>query len=218
MGTDLSGRFPNIYLFTSCRMRIYIILLIHLLCYSIHSQKYNHQWPYGYGSNLPLNFGYSMIDFNNQSVTVSAIGELDNFDFGDNGSFICDKDGQLQLMTNNCAIRDRNFNIIENGDTLTPGYTWENYCADGGDYTASQVNLFLPDLENDTIIYLLHKDANLSNFYQDVICQNSYLSTIVKKPNGNFYLNKRVKIRSGVMGTAKITATRNATGTKWWTF
>jgi hypothetical protein len=205
-------------------MKKYLLcfLLIAFNIESLTAQKYNYQWPYGYGSNLALDFGFSKIDFNNQQVTISAIGELDHFDFGYNGSFICDKDGQLQLMTNNCAIRDKNFNIIEQGDTLTPGITWDNYCADNGgyygDYPASQANLFLPELSNDSVYYLLHKDANISNFYQDVISQNFYLSIIVKRENGFFYLKEKKKIKEGVMSPRKLTACRSTDGTKWWTY
>ncbi len=199
-------------------MRIYIILVICLFYQTIYSQKYNHQWPFGYGSNLPLNFGFSMIDFNNQSVTISTMGELDNFEFGYNGSFICDKNGQLQLMTNNCAIRDRNFNIIENGDTLTLGTIWDGYCAVGGDYPSSHSTLFLPELNNDSLYYLLHKDKYLSSAFQDVICQHFYVSTIIRRNDGSYYLKERKIIRSGVLGVSQLTATRNAEGTKWWTF
>jgi hypothetical protein len=199
-------------------MKWHIFIFLNIVCSLVYCQKYNHQWPYGYGSNLPLNFGFSMIDFNNQSVSVAVLGELDNFDFGDNGSFICNKNGQLQLMSNNCTIRDRNFNIVENSDTLTPGVTWDNFCADGDGYPSSQNALFLPEIDNDTVYYLLHKDRYLSNQFQDVICQNFYLSIVIKKQNGKYYLKERKKIRSGVLGVSKVTATLNADGTKWWTF
>ena len=187
-------------------------------CFSLFSQKYNYQIPFGYGDDIKEKFGVSVLDFNNHLVTCYPLVGIDRFVVGDNGSYICDKNGQLLMMTNNCDIRDKNFKIITNGDTLTPGTTWDDYCAESGDYPSWQENIFLPELTNDSIYYLLHQDGVLSDFYKTVISENFYISTIVHKKDGRLVLKDKQIIQKGVMSPSKITATINSDKTKWWTY
>ena len=39
------------------------------------AQKYDHQWPFGYGTNLPLQFGISLLDFNGGQVSVAPFAQ-----------------------------------------------------------------------------------------------------------------------------------------------
>jgi hypothetical protein len=178
------------------------------------AQKYDHQWPFGYGTNLPLQFGISLLDFNGGQVSVSPFAQ-NIAEIGTTGSFICDKDGQLMLMTNNCAVFDRNFQVIEGGVELTPGITHDAYCPSGY-YPSYQSALFLPALDNDAITYLLHKDAEISDPLQDIVCQNLYLSVIDRQPNGTFRLKEKRVLLASNMIVSQLTATLHADGTRWW--
>lgn len=198
-------------------MRNFYLLLI-LLPAILPAQQYNAQWVFGYGANFNNDFGFASIDFSPENVTLSPYAEFPGFFLGNNGSFLCSKDGVLELMTDNCSIRDKNFNIIAGGDTLTPGETWGNYCNPAGTYPANQVSLFLPEMNNDSVIYLLHKDANLSDVFQDVVTNHFYLSVIIRKPDGTFYHKSRTTIKSGNLMIDRLTACRNSADTKWWTF
>ena len=191
---------------------------IALLCArQANAQKYDYQWPFGDGHTIANGFGISLLDFNNGQVTVSPFAETDP-EMSNSGSFICDENGELMLMTNNCEVYDRNFQVISGGDSLTPGITFNTFCADFGDYPADQSSLFLPAMDNDSVTYLLHKDSELSDALQDVVSQHFYLSIIVRKPNGTFYLKERKLLLSTNMVVNRLTACLHQDGLRWWTW
>ncbi|MFN0215912.1 MAG: T9SS type A sorting domain-containing protein [Saprospiraceae bacterium] len=181
------------------------------------AQKYDYQWPFGDGHTISNGFGISLLDFNNNQVTVSPFAETDP-EMSNAGSFICDENGALMLMTNNCEVYDRNFQVIEGGDSLTPGNTFNTFCADFGDYPADQSSLFLPALDNDSITYLLHKDSELSDPLQDLVSRNFYLSIIVKKPDGSFHLKEKRLLLATNMVVNRLTACLHQDGIRWWTW
>jgi len=186
---------------------------------SVHTlaQKYDYQWPFGDGHTIANGFGISLLDFNNSQVTVSPFAETDP-EMSNAGSFICDKNGALMLMTNNCEVYDRDFQVISNGDSLTPGVTFNTFCADYGDYPADQSSLFLPALNNDSVFYLLHKDSELSDALQDLVSQHFYLSIIVRQENGAFYLKEKRLLLGANMVVNRLTACLHQDGIRWWTW
>jgi len=181
------------------------------------AQKYDYQWPFGDGHNIDNGFGISLLNFNNSQVTVSAFAETDP-EMSNSGSFICDKNGALMLMTNNCEVYNRDFQVIEGGDSLTSGNTFNNFCADFGDYPADQSSLFLPALDNDSVTYLLHKDSELSDPLQDVVSRHFYLSIIVRKADGSFYRKEKRLLLSTNMVVNRLTACLHQDGVRWWTW
>ena len=204
-------------------MKKYTALLL-VLSFSIllYGQKYDYQWPFGYGANLENSFGFSLLDFNDQSTTVFPFFETDEYEIGDAGSFICDSQGQLMLMTNNCAILDRNFNIIEGTDTLTPGVIYNENCHFSNwiaDYPSGQCSLFMPEMGNDSVFYVINKDFEILITGEDVISRNTYLSKIVRREDTSFYLKeKRILIDDMPVITRSTTACIHADGQRWWTW
>ncbi len=195
----------------------FTLLALLIFTLPLTAQRYDYQWPMGYGSNFALDFGISMLDFNDQDVNVYPFAEIDDFELGEAGSFICDENGNIMLMTNNCKIVDANFQTIPNGDTLTPGSSHDNFCHMGW-YPSFQASLFLPEFSNDSTIYLVHNDAFVSGVFQDVISEAFYTSTIIRKPNGTFYLKEKKLLRADTMIAARVTAGLHADGDKWWTW
>ncbi len=194
-----------------------IVVCAMLVSLQTLAQKYDYQWPFGDGHNIDNGFGISLLDFNNSQVTVSAFAETDP-EMSNSGSFICDKNGALMLMTNNCEVYDRNFQVISGGDSLTPGNTFNTFCADFGDYPADQSSLFLPALDNDSVTYLLHKDSELSDPLQDVVSRHLYLSVIVRKADGSFYLKEKRLLLATNMVVNRLTACLHQDGVRWWTW
>jgi|GEM_PF-4951223 len=154
------------------------------------AQKYDHLWPFGYGENLSLQFGISILDFNLGQVSVGSFAQK-NVRIGNYGSFICDKEGNLMLLTNNCAVFDRNFEVIDGSEVLTPGMLFDSHCEEYGYYPSYQSALFISAIDNDSIIFILHKDSEVSEALQDILSKHLYLSIIIKRPNGTFYLKKK---------------------------
>ncbi len=195
----------------------FTLLALLIFTLSLTAQRYDYQWPMGYGSNFALDFGISMLDFNDQDVNVYPFAEIDDFELGEGGSFICDENGHVMLMTNNCKVVDANFQTILNGDTLTPGYTHDHYCPAGA-FPSTQSTLFLPEFSNDSTIYLVHNDAFVSGVFQDVISEAFYISIIIRRPNGTFYLKEKRLFRETTMIASRVTAGLHADGDKWWTW
>ncbi|MBL7826900.1 MAG: T9SS type A sorting domain-containing protein [Saprospiraceae bacterium] len=188
-----------------------------LLAQQVGGQKFDYQWPFGDGHSISTGFGVSLLDFNNGHVTVSPFAETDP-EMSNAGSFICDENGELMLLTNNCQVFDRNFQVISGGDSLTPGTTFNNFCTEFGDYPANQSSLFLPAMDNDSVIYLLHKDSELSDVLQDVVSQHFYLSVIVRKQNGSFLLKEKILLLNTNMVVNRLTACLHQDGVRWWTW
>lgn len=196
--------------------KIYFLFLVLLPFIALSQHKYDHQWPFGYGSNFDAGFGISLLNFTNGVTEVEPYQEIEHYEIGYSGSFICDTTGQLMLMTNNCDILDHNFNIIENGEDITPGEIHDNYCP-SGDYPSDQCTLFLPDMNKDSITYLVHKDAEIDDELQDVPSRNLYLSTIVKRTDGSFYVKEKQRLllhKDMIWG--RLISVLNADMDKWW--
>lgn len=179
------------------------------------AQRYDYQWPFGDGANLPAGFGISILNFQNQRVSADPYAEVPVFEMSNAGSFVCDAQGNLALMTNNCQIVDRHFQVITGGDSLTPGAIYNDYCA-YGDYPSYQSSLFLPELGNDSVYYLLHKDLEIWDEKQDLVSRYFYLTLVVRKPDGSYYVRERSILLHTDMVTSRLTACIQRDGDRWW--
>lgn len=186
----------------------------------LDAQKYDYQWPMGYNStSIPNeNFGISSLNFSSNEIGVTNY----NSDFypialPHGSSFICDKNGELLLITNNCKVFNKNFQTIAGSEELTPGPIYDDYCGSGS-YPTSQSSLILPDSNNDSIFYVLHKDAELSNELQAVVNKNFYFSTIKKNQDGLFFLEKKETLLSSEMLPGKVTACIHEDKERWWAY
>jgi hypothetical protein len=64
--------------------------------------------------------------------------------------------GELVAFTNGCELRGSDYALMENGDTLNPGYHRTFLCDEYGGYAFEQGALFLPDPGSDSLYYLFH--------------------------------------------------------------
>lgn len=151
------------------------LFLLKSIC--LIGQKYYHEWPAGYGEDTSRVFGLSFLDFNNKKLKMT--GPLPTpFNIGSNGAFICDQNGSVMLMTNGCAVFDRNLNVIPGTDMLSPGELYNNYCPSGY-YPAFFQTLILPDLTDDNFSIVIHKDGIVT---PEVYLYSDHLySTVIKK-------------------------------------
>jgi len=187
-----------------------------MLSSSLFSQKYDHQWVMGQKGNF--NGDLSLLDFTGDTVESSIYAYLDfELELPNGSSFICDENGELLLLTNNCAVYTADFELISGTDTLTPGELYEEFCLEQGFYPASQSILMLPEIGNDSTFYIIHKDRRIDSQLQDVVSDNFYFSTIIRNTNGFFFREKRTLLALS-MNYARVTAGLHADGDRWWTF
>ena len=192
------------------------LFLFFVWCIS-YSQKYDYQWPFGYSNDFSKGFGISTLNFYDSEITTTPYAETPFFELSDNGSFICGSNGQIILMTDNCDVFDANFEIIQGGDTLNPGYTYNDYCTNG-DYPYSQSAVFVPDLASDSIIYLLHKDGDIWPAMQGYVCENFYCSIIIRKTDSSYYIKEKKILLNDNMINNRLTAIAHSDGKRWWTW
>jgi hypothetical protein len=182
------------------------------------SQKWDYQWPMGYeflSTTIP---DISLLDFTQDTLSIYGYAFVNNLGFGRNASFICDADGQIQLVTNNCAVYDTDFQLVMGSDSLTPGWGYDTHCGDQsyGGYIGIQLNVFLPQIGSDSIVYLAHKDNIINDVPFDVLSTKLYVSTLVRKSDGTYYLKEKRQMLQGLYNTNRLTACLHADGDKWW--
>lgn len=199
------------------------LLLLFLLCPLLAtSQKWDYQWPMGYKYGAAMGIpDVALLDFTGDTVALYGHAFTNHLGFGANASFICDEEGQLALSTNNCAVFDEYFQLVPGSDTLTPGWGFENHCdiqsQSSGGYVGKQLTVFMPQIGNDSIIYLAHKDNIINDSPMDVLSTKLYLSIFVRKADGTYYLKEKKQLSQGFYNYGRLTACLHADGDKWWT-
>ncbi len=179
------------------------------------AQKWDYQWPMGYEFQSTTIPDISLLDFTGDTVSVYNYAFVNNLSFGATASFICNVEGQLLLLTNNCAVYDADFQLVSGTNILTPeGY--DDYC-NGGGYIGKQSTVFLPQISNDSIIYLAHKDNIVYNTTESVLSTKLYLSTLVKKTDNTYYLKEKRQLLNGLYNYSHLTACIHVDNNKWWT-
>jgi hypothetical protein len=192
-----------------------ILLCAQALCLPAQ-HRFDYQWPFGYGSDIGAGYGISALSFSGGAVAVSPYGEAAGFELRRSAAFLCDEDGELMLMTNNCRVVDKHLATIDGGDTITPGATHDLYCPYGY-YPGGHCVLLLPEMGDDSTVYLVHKNSVLSTPLQAVIGTRLYLSTIVRRADGTFYVKEKQRLLLSVNQVGgQLTAVLNAESDRWW--
>ena len=160
---------------------LYILAFTILTQLPSQAQKYDQQWPFGWGITQEWSFGISMLDFNSDEVDLYYRGPANRPSrLSAAGSFVCDKNGQFLLGTDNCRIFDSNMITIEGGDNMNPGETTDVHCEEF-DYPAFYSSIILPEVSNDSTFYVVHQDTPIDVAQQAIIGKKLYLSIVVQR-------------------------------------
>ncbi len=127
---------------------------------------------------------------------------------------ISDKNGNLVAYTNGCMVVNRNHQLMTNGDTLSPGAVFVEFCEDG-DYPSWQPAIFLPMPGSDSLYYLFHLRGddyswNMMNLLYSIIDAAGDDGDGVVVTKNNVVLSDSL-----YLGTY-VTATRHGNGRDWW--
>ena len=206
----------------------YIIFLSCLLnVYTITAQKNDQNWIFGVGIAGPkfptlhvffMKFNYAGgYDFEvppSDSNPVIA-------SYGRSTTSYSDKDGNLKFISNAFRIFDSSLNIMENGDTINPGFIWKlqfsKYSANYGS-VHGVVGLPAPGNE-DQFAYLFHQGIDTCKscgFSSYIIATPLYYSKIDLKANGGLCA---VIEKNKIIGEGKFyppSYTKHANGRDWW--
>lgn len=200
-----------------------ILKNLHYILFFLYSTQITAQhlpmvWPFGYGTDLNDGFGISYLDFLDGKVKIYAVDGIENFFLGDEGSIISDENGNPLLITNNCQIRNNQFQIIGNGDTLSPGPVFNSHCLPIGYYPLHQSTLFLPGIPDEKIYYLVHKSDYPSSIHQTVVSDKLYLTKIQQTGLNSFDVISKEVISDTLSNPANVTATVDDKLTGWWVY
>ena len=201
-------------------MRLILFMSLLSITVAVSAQsKRDYVWLFGYNSNdYPEHPGVDgvVLDFNHIPVDITAneIALVLRWNY----SGICDTGGNLLLYTNGCAVANGNHEIIENGNGLSPGDFFNEFCPDFG-YPNPQGSMILPVPNQENIYFLFHEEANkvfVPEF--DVLVQKLYLTTIDMEQNNGLGLvtNKNLVILEDSLYSGELTAIQHANGFDWW--
>lgn len=192
---------------TFMRYWAFVLLCHFLYVHPLKGQKHDFNWIYGYGNNSghPLGGG-SNISFATYPPKLFKQKKKIDFDFY---CGVCsDSSGQLKFYTNGISIRNTTHNLMQNGDTINPGYLWElqqNTSYPQGPFAHT---LPAPGMKNH--YYLFHMASQIttalisSPFYWSLIDMNANngLGKVVRKnqmliPDGDLVAPVAVKHGNG---------------------
>lgn len=180
-----------------------ILILIILLIYFVNLQAQNKRdyiWLFGSGYNPDLDQveGIKM-DFNNGGkVDSMLLYEI----VSRNIVQICNREGKLLFYADGCRVIDTTEQIMEGGDSINYGYSWEIFCNGRFEnYLGSQNSIILPDPANDPDsnndgYYYIHKRQRINWELVHSYCPEMYYSYIDMSANGG---RGRVTVKNKVI-------------------
>jgi len=196
----------------------YIVILL-LICSMSYSQsKYGNVWVLGITNQEQNIKGGSLLDFNDDSLSVSYLDK--HMDMRGSNTSVCNTDGELMFYTNGCYVANAEHKIIKGGDSVMPGlWTEFEYCDRGG-YTASNSSLALPAPCSENAYYLFMLD-----FYIDVTDTTSFIHSSgllynlidmdLDEGKGEVIINNEF-VFSDTLRRGELAATRHVNGRDWW--
>ncbi|MBP6828040.1 MAG: T9SS type A sorting domain-containing protein [Saprospiraceae bacterium] len=184
----------------------------------IFSQKYDYIWVTG-DNNDPLDTtkGGSVINFHFTPPKKNY--DYRELNFRTCNISICDTAGNLMFYSNGCDIAGADDEILENGETINPGYVHQIRCDQYGYYTSGyQSALILPTPDSINLYYLFHKRVIIINNPFDIKADKLFYSKVdMNQNNGKGkVVAKNIEIMNNDIAYGEMTAAKHANGKDWW--
>lgn len=181
---------------------------------SIAQNKYDYIWTFGY-IGPPDNIQNFVLDFNGQESRFYKVPLQINSSTVN--SSICDKDGNLLLITNGCIINNKEFNLVENGDGLNPGFILQGNWCDNGYPGGNQSHIFLPDPYDEKIIWLFHNSYSLSiNYPLPQYLRYTKIDLNYNNGLGKVIDKNKILVNDSLITFGEISAVKHANNKDWW--
>ncbi|TAK50497.1 MAG: T9SS type A sorting domain-containing protein [Saprospiraceae bacterium] len=135
--------------------------------------------------------------------------------YGTNTS-ISGNNGNLLFYSNGCDIKDRQHNIMPNGDGLNPGILHENNCPDGG-YSAIGGIIILPTPNDTSKFYVFHQAFEVFNESPFIRINRLYYSKVDMTLNnalGDVTIKNQPILTSQIQ--VGIQAVKHGNSQDWW--
>lgn len=192
-----------------------VILLILSLVWTLNlfSQKHDYWWLTGYegGTLSPPNdsFGVTLFNFNNEEVTEPQItgSQSITLDMIGANTSMCDSAGNLLFYTNGIHIYNKNYQIMQNGNSINPGDVMY-----GAQIPLSV--LALPRANHPQQYYLISVEGGLS--YPVGLNLHFNLIDMTQNNGKGKVIDRRHTIINDSLYWGNITCTKHANGRDWW--
>jgi len=135
------------------KIKIGLLLFLLVLINIANAQnKYDYNWVFGKSKKLNERVYGEILHFHNHKRTIDK-RTIDTLQIGDtmhrSNVSISNGEGELLFYSNGCRIIDSTHNVMEGGDSLNYGKTWERFCTKKYEgYPHSQNTIILPDPGN----------------------------------------------------------------------
>ncbi len=125
---------------------MYIVLLfIALPFYTLGQHGYDNVWVIGRDTFPNFEQGSAIImDFNSGELIIGEVSTVDGFEMQVSNSVMCDKEGKLLFSSSGCEIYNNDFQVMENGESITLGLVEDLFCKNSSSSPISQGILSLP--------------------------------------------------------------------------
>ena len=114
-----------------------------LACNLSAQSKRDYQWVIGYDHVAPQDEAI-LLNFNLCPVDVSPISTVYSFSMEGSNTSMSDEAGNLLFYSNGCYIVNAAGEIMENGDTINPGWIQDSWCPSGGALGHKELSQYLP--------------------------------------------------------------------------
>lgn len=180
------------------------------------AQKHDYNWVFGlYTYPDDRNFNGNLLNFSEDTVSIEVYEKFNSLDHVT--TTYSDSEGNLKFWSNGCDIFNNENEVMENGDTLNSGLTYEGSCIPD-EFTSyiggHQAMLSLPDLQNEKHVHVFHKWVpwNVLNDYENLL----YTKVNLEANNGLGKVEMKNEIINSLSSSGLLTATKHEDLESWW--
>lgn len=195
----------------------YLLLFTLFFCtlfINLQAQQHDNIWMWGYESELPHpKLGGMNMDFHYQPPLMYA--QKRKINLGSYCGVCSDSTGHLAFYSNGISIQDTTHNKMMNGDTINPGYIWNNW---HNDYFPNGPFCFaLPAPAQPNHYYFFHVSGQYSPAANAFVSSPFYWTLIDMNANnglGKVVQKNQVLIPDGDLLVP--VAVKHGNGRDWW--
>jgi WD40 repeat protein len=198
------------------KLILYTLLVLPLIGYSQGKHDYN--WLIGVEQDpnpdvYPINC-MNLLSFEQGELSIEKLSV--GYPMYAANASISDVDGDLLFYSNGCDVKNREHDIMPNGDILNPGPAYDNNCPDGGYSTLGGI-IIIPAPNQSELYYVFHQAFAYFNESPFVRVNRLYFSVVDMSLNnglGDVTLKNQVVLKS--IQYTGLQAVRHSNNEDWW--
>jgi hypothetical protein len=160
----------------------------YILCLWSYGQKEDYNWLIGSGI-------FNKITFNESSFQLDTFESIQYLNIFITNAIITNEQNEIVLFTGGADIFNNLGNVIENGDSINPGWI-RNSAGLLGSYSAKNGALFLRSLKTENNYFLFHLRGDtiqeLDSTSSNGFGTNIFYTQIERNSLNEFYVEKKI--------------------------